>query len=243
VITLCIADDNREIVDLLSRQLESEPDLRVVGTAHDGEACLEVVKTHQPDVLLLDIIMPHLDGIGVLQRLHEEFGDDKPEVIMLSAFGKDEVTKQAVQLGASYFLVKPFNIQQLLTKIRELSDGANREFEGMSPDEIEISILLQQLGISPRIKGFKYIRQAVIYVRERQDLLGLITKELYPMVAKEHDTTSSRVERAMRHAIKTAWENGMRDHEMFEGRPERERSPKNSEFISYFVTYLSFKSN
>ncbi|MCC5893211.1 sporulation transcription factor Spo0A [Exiguobacterium sp.] len=241
MITLCIADDNREIVDLLTRQLETETDLKVVGTAFDGEACLDVVKTHQPDVLLLDIIMPHLDGIGVLERLQDEMDKAKPEVIMLSAFGKDEVTKQAVQLGASYFLVKPFNIQQLIAKIRELAAGSNREFEAMSPEELDISLLLQQLGISPRIKGFKYIRQAVIYVRERQELLGLITKELYPMIAKEHETTSSRVERAMRHAIKTAWENGMRDHEMFNGRPERERSPKNSEFISYFVTYQSFK--
>lgn len=241
MITLCIADDNREIVDLLTRQLESEDDLKVVGTAYDGEACLDVVKTHQPDVLLLDIIMPHLDGIGVLERLQTELAHAKPEVIMLSAFGKDEVTKQAVQLGASYFLVKPFNIQQLITKIRELAAGSSREFEAMSPEELDISLLLQQLGISPRIKGFKYIRQAVVYVRERQELLGLITKELYPMIAKEHETTSSRVERAMRHAIKTAWENGMREHEMFNGRPERERSPKNSEFISYFVTYQSFK--
>lgn len=241
MITLCIADDNREIVDLLTRQLETETDLKVVGTAFDGEACLDVVKTHQPDVLLLDIIMPHLDGIGVLERLQDEMDKGKPEVIMLSAFGKDEVTKQAVQLGASYFLVKPFNIQQLIAKIRELAAGSNREFEAMSSEELDISLLLQQLGISPRIKGFKYIRQAVIYVRERQELLGLITKELYPMIAKEHETTSSRVERAMRHAIKTAWENGMRDHEMFNGRPERERSPKNSEFISYFVTYQSFK--
>lgn len=241
MITLCIADDNREIVDLLTRQLESESDLKVVGTAFDGEACLDVVKTHQPDVLLLDIIMPHLDGIGVLERLQVDLPNTKPEVIMLSAFGKDEVTKQAVQLGASYFLVKPFNIQQLISKIRELAAGSSREFEPMSPEELDISVLLQQLGISPRIKGFKYIRQAVVYVRERQELLGLITKELYPMIAKEHETTSSRVERAMRHAIKTAWENGMRDHEMFDGRPERERSPKNSEFISYFVTYQSFK--
>ncbi|WP_251130430.1 response regulator [Exiguobacterium sp. s16] len=126
MITLCIADDNREIVDLLTRQLESEDDLKVVGTAYDGEACLDVVKTHQPDVLLLDIIMPHLDGIGVLERLQTELAHAKPEVIMLSAFGKDEVTKQAVQLGASYFLVKPFNIQQLITKIRELAAGSSR---------------------------------------------------------------------------------------------------------------------
>lgn len=243
MITLCIADDNREVVDLLTRQLDSEPDLQVVGTAYDGEACLDVVKTHRPDILLLDIIMPHLDGIGVLEKLDAELGSAKPEVIMLSAFGKDEVTKQAVQLGASYFLVKPFNIQQLLTKIRELSEGVNRDFEAMSPDELEISLLLQQLGISPRIKGFKYIRQAVVFVRERQDLLNLITKELYPMVAREHDTTPSRVERAMRHAIKTAWDNGMQNHEMFDGRQERDRSPKNSEFISYFVTYLTLKSN
>lgn len=241
MITLCIADDNREIVDLLTRQLESESDLKVVGTAFDGEACLDVVKTHQPDVLLLDIIMPHLDGIGVLERLQEDLPNTKPEVIMLSAFGKDEVTKQAVQLGASYFLVKPFNIHQLISKIRELAAGTSREFESMSPEELDISLLLQQLGISPRIKGFKYIRQAVVYVKERQELLGLITKELYPMIAKEHETTSSRVERAMRHAIKTAWENGMQNHEMFDGRPERQRSPKNSEFISYFVTYQSFK--
>ncbi|WP_114165999.1 sporulation transcription factor Spo0A [Exiguobacterium sp. TNDT2] len=241
MITLCIADDNREIVDLLTRHLESKDDIKIVGTAYDGEACLDIVKTHQPDVLLLDIIMPHLDGIGVLERLQTELVDVKPEVIMLSAFGKDEVTKRAVQLGASYFLVKPFNVQQLLTKIRELAAGSSREFEAMSPEELDISLLLQQLGISPRIKGFKYIRQAVVYVRERQELLGLITKELYPMIAKEHETTASRVERAMRHAIKTAWENGMHNHEMFEGRPERERSPKNSEFISYFVTYQSFK--
>lgn len=241
MIRVCIADDNEEIVEFVQRALAMDPDFEVVGTASNGLECLEVVRETRPDVLVLDIVMPHLDGIGVLEHLHEELGSQKPEIIMLSAFGKDDVTKKAVTLGASYFLVKPFSISQLLLKIRELGRPENdgtRSADGQSL-EMEVTYLLQQLGISPRLKGFLYLREAVLYVHERPELLNLVTKELYPMIAKEQETTPTRVERAMRHALKKAWEQGMDQHEMFHGRNGIEKGPKNSEFISYFVNYQS----
>ena len=234
MITLCIADDNREIVDLLTRQLESEDDLKVVGTAYDGEACLDVVKTHQPDVLLLDIIMPHLDGLGVLEELMKQ--KNNPAVIMLSAFGKDEVSQQAVTLGAAYFLLKPFSMNQLVNKIRLVTNN-NPTIQPETMDS-KIATVLREVGIAPHIKGFTYLKDAVGLVLEREELLGLITKELYPTIARNHVTTSSRVERAMRHAIKSAWKEGMSEHTLFTGRIEQEKSPKNSEFISYVSNYM-----
>jgi len=235
LIKVGIADDNREMVELIRQHISAQEDMEVVCVAYNGESCLERMKEHEVDVLLLDIIMPHLDGLGVLEELMKE--KKNPAVIMLSAFGKDEVSQQAVTLGASYFLLKPFSMDQLVQKIRLVTN------QGQAPAietiDLKVGSTLREVGIAPHIKGFTYLKDAVLMVLEREDLLGLITKELYPTIAKKHQTTASRVERAMRHAIKSAWNEGMQQHELFNGRIEQEKSPKNSEFISYVSSHMN----
>ncbi len=220
------------MVELIRQHLSAQEDMEVICIAHDGENCLEMLDEAKPDVLLLDIIMPHLDGLGVLEELAKR--KSGPEVIMLSAFGKDEVSQQAVSLGAAYFLLKPFSMEQLVNKIR-LVTKSSQSIE--APDAV-VATMLREVGIAPHIKGFTYLKDAVQMVREREELLSLITKELYPTIAKRHQTTASRVERAMRHAIKSAWNEGMNKHILFHGRIEQEKSPKNSEFISYVANYM-----
>ena len=234
MIRVGIADDNREMVELIRQHLSTQEDMEVVCVAYDGESCLEKLRDHETDVLLLDIIMPHLDGLGVLEELMKQ--KNNPAVIMLSAFGKDEVSQQAVTLGAAYFLLKPFSMEQLVNKIHLVTN----KVQTIQPESMDskVGMMLREIGIAPHIKGFTYLKDAVGLVLEREELLGLITKELYPTIARTHKTTSSRVERAMRHAIKSAWKEGMNDHTLFKGRIEQEKSPKNSEFISYVSNYM-----
>ncbi|MCT4780053.1 MULTISPECIES: sporulation transcription factor Spo0A [Exiguobacterium] len=235
MIRVGIADDNQEMVELIRQHLAVQEDMEVVCVAYNGESCLEKLEQIETDVLLLDIIMPHLDGLGVLEALAKH--KNSPAVIMLSAFGKDEVSQQAVSLGAAYFLLKPFSLDQLVNKIRLVVHGV--QTNQVEPVESKVGTTLREIGIAPHIKGFTYLKDAVLMVLEREDLLGLITKELYPMIAKKHQTTSSRVERAMRHAIKSAWKEGMSEHVLFTGRIEQQKGPKNSEFISYVSNHMN----
>ncbi|MDW2885539.1 sporulation transcription factor Spo0A [Exiguobacterium artemiae] len=235
MIRVGIADDNREMVELIRQHLSAQEDMEVVCVAYNGESCLEKLEHVETDVLLLDIIMPHLDGLGVLEALMSH--ESSPAVIMLSAFGKDEVSQQAVSLGAAYFLLKPFSLDQLVNKIRLVVHGV--QTNQAEPVETKVGTTLREIGIAPHIKGFTYLKEAVLLVLEREDLLGLITKELYPTIARKHQTTASRVERAMRHAIKSAWKEGMNEHTLFNGRIEQEKSPKNSEFISYVSNHMN----
>nr|1DZ3_A Chain A, Stage 0 sporulation protein A [Geobacillus stearothermophilus] len=118
-IKVCIADDNRELVSLLDEYISSQPDMEVIGTAYNGQDCLQMLEEKRPDILLLDIIMPHLDGLAVLERIRAGF-EHQPNVIMLTAFGQEDVTKKAVELGASYFILKPFDMENLAHHIRQV---------------------------------------------------------------------------------------------------------------------------
>ena len=120
-VKVCIVDDNRDLVRLLDDYISTEEDMEVVGVAYNGQECLNMLQSANPDVLLLDIIMPHLDGLAVLEKLHEENIGNSPNVIMLTAFGQEDVTKKAVELGASYFMLKPFDMENLANTIRQVS--------------------------------------------------------------------------------------------------------------------------
>lgn len=124
-IKVCVADDNRELVSLLSEYIEGQEDMEVIGVAYNGQECLSLFKEKDPDVLVLDIIMPHLDGLAVLERLRESDLKKRPNVIMLTAFGQEDVTKKAVDLGASYFILKPFDMENLVGHIRQVSGNAS----------------------------------------------------------------------------------------------------------------------
>ncbi len=252
-----VADDNREFSDLLVEYLEQQPDIDIVGKAYNGKETLELMADNPPDVLLLDIIMPHLDGLGVLEQIGNMDAGEKPKVIMLTAFGQEDITRKAVELGASYYMLKPFNMEVLAERIRLLGEGkADGRFSAAtvgniprpvkrSSLETDITNIIHEIGIPAHIKGYHYLREAITMVVQEVDLLGSVTKVLYPRIAEKFDTTSSRVERAIRHAIEVAWaRNNIEVIKRFFGytiNTERGK-PTNSEFIALVADRLRLYS-
>ena len=231
-ISILIADDNQDFAMTLVNYLEKEEDMEVIGIAKDGkEACNMIVNT-EPDVVLLDVIMPYLDGLGVLEKISETKMKKKPIFIMLSAVGQVKITQQAINLGAEYYIVKPFDIELLIKRIRDIKyyrpvatskpqgSFAAREIkvpyieiaDSNKKDEDSLEALvtnvIHELGVPAHIKGYQYLREAIIMVINDIDVINQITKQLYPQIAKKFKTTPSRVERAIRHAIEVAWSRG-----------------------------------
>ncbi|WP_205536319.1 sporulation transcription factor Spo0A [[Bacillus] caldolyticus] len=217
-IKVCIADDNRELVTLLDEYISSQPDMEVIGTAYNGQDCLHMLEEKRPDILLLDIIMPHLDGLAVLEKVRAGC-EHQPSVIMLTAFGQEDVTKKAVELGASYFILKPFDMENLVHHIWQIhgktapmvrKTGSAYQARDNKPKNLDASItsIIHEIGVPAHIKGYLYLREAIAMVYHDIELLGSITKVLYPDIAKKYNTTASRVERAIRHAIEVAWSRG-----------------------------------
>lgn len=240
-IRVLIVDDNRDFAKMVADYLGKKPDLEVVGIGHNGAEALELLSRTKPDVMLLDIIMPHLDGIGVLEKLTSQAGERPPKVIMLTALGQEQMTRRVIDLGASYYVLKPFNLETLAKRIRQL---ARNEPIAASPIRVEndtpsleatVSSFLHELGIPANIKGYIYLREAICLVTEENELISGVTKILYPMIAKQNKTTPSRVERAIRHAIEVAWGRGNIDaiNRIFGFTVDTRRGkPTNSEFIA-----------
>ncbi|BCB04675.1 sporulation transcription factor Spo0A [Bacillus sp. KH172YL63] len=249
-IKVCVVDDNRELTSLLEDYIASQNDMEVVGVAHNGQDCLDLLEEVDPDVLVLDIIMPHLDGLAVLERLRER--KNIPNVIMLTAFGQEDVTKKAVDLGASYFILKPFDMENLVSHIRQVSGKSNSIIKKPSssrmnteqkPRNLDASItsIIHEIGVPAHIKGYLYLREAISMVYNDIELLGSITKVLYPDIAKKYNTTASRVERAIRHAIEVAWSRGNIDSisSLFGYTVSMSKAkPTNSEFIAMVADKL-----
>lgn len=235
-ITVLIADDNQEFSTTLATYLKNQEDMVIVGRAKDGNEALDMISSLMPDIVLLDVIMPHLDGIGVLEQMNMIKLNKKPICIMLSAVGQDKVTRRAIELGAEYYVVKPFDIDLLITRIRELknykpasqnSNFISREINNTNKQQyIDISNnsvnkenniealvtnIIHEVGVPAHIKGYQYLREAIIMVINDIDVINQITKCLYPQIANKFHTTPSRVERAIRHAIEVAWGRGQQD--------------------------------
>ncbi len=249
MLRVLIADDNRDFSGLLTDYLSQQSGIEIVGNSYDGRETLNLLKETNPDVLLLDIIMPHLDGLGVLEQLDTLQLENNPKVIMLTAFGHEKITQKAVELGASYYILKPFDMEILAERIRQLAqvdfpvdEELNRQYREESRDlQQEVTEIIHEIGIPAHIKGYMYLREAILMVVEEVELLGMITKALYPKVAERYDTTPSRVERAIRHAIEVAWSrNNIEIIKNFFGYTisiERGK-PTNSEFIALVADRL-----
>ena len=257
-ITVLIADDNADFALTLKRCLEKEEDMEVLGMAKDGAEAVQKVLELKPDVLLLDVIMPHLDGIGVLEKLANSKLEKEPLCIMLSAVGQDKVTKQAINLGAQYYVVKPFEINVLIQRIRELKNYQNipvknnfitrekkntyiEKYNKENNLEALVTNIIHEVGVPAHIKGYQYLRDAIMLVVEDIDILNQITKQLYPEIAKKYKTTSSRVERAIRHAIEVAWGRGQLEtvESIFGYTVSASKGkPTNSEFIAMIADKL-----
>lgn len=245
-INVAIADDNQRMVEMMTQLLNQEDDIEVVASADNGETAVKIIKEKQPDVVLLDIIMPKLDGIGVLERLKEESLDKTPAVIMVSAMGQENVCEEAMELGASYFILKPFDSNAVIRKIKQMKTGqkiskpfvpVRDEIHGITSNQLEIIVtnMIHEIGVPAHIKGYQYLRDSIMMAIYDMDILNSITKQLYPAIAEKFHTTSSRVERAIRHAIEVAWGRGKMDtidalfgYTVHAGKGK----PTNSEFIA-----------
>ncbi|WP_339062512.1 sporulation transcription factor Spo0A [Tepidibacillus marianensis] len=219
-IKVLIADDNREFVELLREYMMEQTDIDVIGVAYNGNEVLRILEKEIPDVLILDIIMPHLDGLGVLEKLRTVQLTKQLKIIMLTAFGQENITQRAVELGASYYILKPFDMDVLTNRIRQVVDQSlplptsnfhhQLTITAPSTKNIDTSItnLIHEIGVPAHIKGYLYLREAITMVYNDIEILGSITKVLYPKIAEKFNTTPSRVERAIRHAIEVAWSRG-----------------------------------
>ncbi|GIO55359.1 MULTISPECIES: sporulation transcription factor Spo0A [Paenibacillus] len=257
-IEVLLADDNREFTNLLAEYITEQDDMMVTGIAYNGEEVLNMISESRkiPDVLILDIIMPHLDGLGVLERLREMNLSPQPKIIMLTAFGQENITQRAVQLGASYYILKPFDMEVLASRIRQLVGQQHITTGNMTVSttksnvvpmakgknlDANITSIIHEIGVPAHIKGYQYLREAITMVYNNIEILGAITKTLYPAIAEKFKTTPSRVERAIRHAIEVAWTRGNIDSisHLFGYTINISKSkPTNSEFIAMVADKL-----
>lgn len=247
---VAIADDNEKMLRLLGDIVAKDAELEVVGTAKDGVEAYELIKNKQPDVMLLDIVMPKLDGLSVLDKLSKDHTlKKKPAVIVVSAVGQESVTEDAFHKGAEYFIMKPFENDVIIRHIKRVRDNRNRpnseqriagafekSAEPVAHDlEQDVTDIIHEIGVPAHIKGYQYLRDAIMMSVKDIEMLGSITKILYPTIAKNYQTTPSRVERAIRHAIEVAWSRGKMDtidalfgYTINNGKGK----PTNSEFIA-----------
>ena len=261
-ISILIADDNQDFSHTLSSYINSQEDMEVIAIAKDGNEAIDMLATTSPDVVLLDVIMPHLDGLGVLEKLNMIRIDKKPICIMLSAVGQDKITQKAITLGAEYYIVKPFDIALLIKRIREIKffkpdqvsnnfitretkqqyiEISNNDTKKEENLEALVTNIIHEVGVPAHIKGYQYLREAIMMVVNDIDVINQITKSLYPKIALKFSTTPSRVERAIRHAIEVAWGRGQQDavENIFGYTISAAKGkPTNSEFIAMIADKL-----
>ncbi|HZK44527.1 MAG TPA: sporulation transcription factor Spo0A [Syntrophomonadaceae bacterium] len=257
-IKVLIADDNREFCGILTDYFTSESDFDLVDVCNNGMEVLEVLENKEVEVLILDLIMPYMDGIGVLESIRELNLNPFPKIIILTAFGQENITQKAVQLGADYYILKPFDLQALGDRVRQVARDVRPKTESRSTTvpttvpvttpknlEVEVTKIIHEIGVPAHVKGYQYVRAAIILVVEEINYLGAVTKELYPTIAQKYDTTPSRVERAIRHAIELAWDRGDLDNinKFFGYTISGEKGkPTNSEFIAIIADKLRLEN-
>lgn len=256
-----ITDDNQQYAKMVEEYLRSKKDINVVGIAYGGFECVEMVRTEKPDILLLDMMMKHMDGIAVLDRLQRM--SCPPKVIVLTAIASESMIERAMLKGAADYLLKPFDLECLYERIIDIGRSnygyaypdtkqeddmvaepatayqinakIGRGEKRRKPIEVEVTTLLHDMGVPAHVKGYQYLRDAILRALADESLIGNITKELYPKIADKYDTTPGRVERAIRHAIELAWGRGNVDlmTEYFGYTINLEKGkPTNSEFIA-----------
>ena len=246
-LNVAIGDDNERILEILGEMITNDKELTLVGKANNGEDMYQIIKNKEPDVVLLDLIMPKMDGLSVMDAVAKDKNLKKsPHFIIITAVGQEKITEDAFRKGASYYIMKPFQNETVLRQIKNLKSEIPQENcrvknTVMSVQDIEenlesrVTDMIHEIGIPAHIKGYHYLRDSIMMAIEDMDVLNAITKILYPTVAKKHHTTSSRVERAIRHAIEVAWSRGKIDildklfgYTVSNGKGK----PTNSEFIA-----------
>lgn len=247
-LNVAIGDDNERILEILGEIVSSDKDLTLVGKANNGEEMYQIIKNKEPDVVLLDLIMPKMDGLSVMEEVAKNKNLKKfPQFIIITAVGQEKITEDAFRKGASYYIMKPFHNETVLNRIKYIKGEVQHDNSKVkatvinqkdAPEnnlESQVTNMIHEIGIPAHIKGYHYLRDAIMMAVNDMDVLNAITKILYPTVAKKYQTTSSRVERAIRHAIEVAWSRGKIDilDELFGYTVSNGKGkPTNSEFIA-----------
>ncbi len=249
---ILIADGNSDFRALLTDALEGYPGIEISGTSSDGYETVDLISTLEPDVVLMDIVLPGLDGFGVMKAVNAMSLKMRPAFIVLSCFATDAVTAEAAALGAQYFMVKPFDISALIDRLNLTGPSRQKGFplppqkaSRMEIDlEARVTAIIHEIGVPAHIKGYQYLREAIMVAVRDREAVGAITKVLYPTVAKTFATTASRVERAIRHAIEVAWDRGdLETLQKFFGYTVSnvKGKPTNSEFIAMIADRLQLQ--
>ncbi len=245
--TVIIADNAEEFCSSLTAALQRTEGFQVLGTANDGEQALRTVLEKKPDVLVLDLMLAKKDGLSVLKSLAAM--EHPPVTLATSRFVTDYVASAAANLGARYLMLKPCDMTALVERLEEIRGGETQRppVLGRSKQpsiETMVTNIIHEIGVPAHIKGYQYLREAIIIAVEDMDVINAITKVLYPQVAKTFQTTPSRVERAIRHAIEVAWDRGDLDTlQRFFGYTvsNTKGKPTNSEFIALIADKLQLQ--
>lgn len=260
MVKIAIADDNEKMLNIMGKVLAEQNDFEVVGMATNGLEIINIIKDKQPDIVLLDIIMPQIGGLTVMEKVKTDKDVTKePTFIVISAVGRESVTEDAFNMGATYYIMKPFDNQMLINRIRYVKSNKklldnkraalvtdNSEAVSDRSLEADITEIIHDIGIPAHIKGYQYLRDSIMLSVKDNDVINSITKILYPTIAKKYQTTSSRVERAIRHAIEVAWNrgntdtlNGLFGYTISNGKGK----PTNSEFIALIADKIRLEYN
>ncbi len=245
--TVFIADGAEEFCTALSNAFRQTDSFQVIGTASDGEQAIRTIQQMQPDALILDLMLSKKDGISVLKAIVGM--EKKPIILATSGFITDYVASTAASLGARYLMLKPCDVTAVVERMEEFRGGESPRIISMhKPDKTSIETMvtgiIHEIGVPAHIKGYQYLREAIIIAVEDMDVINAITKVLYPQVAKTFQTTPSRVERAIRHAIEVAWDRGDLDTlQRFFGYTvsNTKGKPTNSEFIALIADKLQLQ--
>lgn len=235
---LLVIDDNKDLVSMIKEYFKNHNDIMVSLDANDGVEGLKLIEKRGEDydVIILDLIMPNKDGISVLETMRKK--NMSKRVIVLTSYNNPEIIRRVSELGVNYYILKPFELSELEKRVMELSEGISYDSKtvDLHHNNLQISTtkILHELGVPSHIKGYLYIREGIMMLYERPEVIGGITKELYPEIASKFNTTVSRVERAIRHAIEVSWNRGnwqlMED--IFGHSVDIDKAkPTNSEFI------------
>lgn len=246
-ITVLLADDNKDFNYTIKEYISTIEDIQILDMATNGNEAIEMIRRYSPDVVLLDLVMPYLDGLGVLHELKNLKIQKRPKIIVMSAVSHDIVTKNVIALGADYFMIKPCDMHLLEERIRMIGrltsqkDDCDLRISNVQNLEVTITAIIHEIGIPAHVKGYHYLREAIIQVITDNTLINAITKQLYPSIAKKFSTEPSRVERAIRHAIELAWDRGNTDtlNSFFGYTIQNSKGkPTNSEFIAMIADKL-----
>lgn len=265
-LNVAIADDNERVLNMLDEVLTADGEINVVGKAKNGEQAYEMILSQNPDVVLLDLVMPGIDGLGVMDKIHTEGKTDHiPSFIIISGIQNESVAENAMSAGATYYIMKPFDNMTLLNRVKQLGrkgyagkkqNFASSEAQLKEPGfvyggqsrslEQYVTNMIHEIGVPAHIKGYQYLRDAIMMCVNDMELLNSITKVLYPEIAKKYETTPSRVERALRHAIEVAWSRGKMDtiYALFGYTINHGKGkPTNSEFIALIADKIRLELN